>query len=58
MFTGGGCEMLVADMLVADGASSAGLGFGAAGMLLKAMEPVGSLTALAILPLPPGFPQV
>ena len=33
----------------------AGLGLEAANMLFKAMEPVGSLTATAVLPPPPGF---
>ena len=50
-----GCEISAAAMTTAGGASVAELGLEAADMLFKAMEPVGSLTAIAVLPLPPRF---
>ena len=53
--TARGCEMSAAVMTVAGGASGAELRLEAAGMLFKAMEPVGSLTAFAVLPMPPRF---
>ena len=50
-----GCEISAAALTTAGGALVARLGLEAADMPFKAMEPVGSLTATAVLPLPPGF---